>query len=175
MRPLVKVWEYHSKSPSLANIHIKILRGIFFRSPLRCSWLCQIGNKSLASLYTSSERTVNEMWGRLGCVCVFERVRVSVCVCAWEFSLTLPRLSLALHLYCGRKWPKCFVFHQMRQIVCLTPSNVFMNPSAVLLHLLSDLLREGIWQLSWPEGCVNPLQAFMPEMHMVCKLPGSLH
>lgn len=43
-------------------------------------------------------------------MCVFERVCVSVCVCVWEFSLTSPRLSLALHLCCGRKWQKCLVF-----------------------------------------------------------------
>lgn len=84
MRPLV--WEYKSKRPVPANIQIKSSAGHFFHSLLGCSWLHQIGNKSPASLYTSSERTVNEMWEISLCVRACERL--SLCVRAQRISLT---------------------------------------------------------------------------------------
>lgn len=68
------------------NIQIKSSAGHFFHSLLGCSWLHQIGNKSPASLYTSSEKTVNEMWEIS--LCVRACVRLSLCVRAQRLSLT---------------------------------------------------------------------------------------
>lgn len=143
MRPLLKVWEYHTKSPSQANIHIKILRAFFSpQSPLRCSWLCQIGNKSLASLYTSSERTVNEMWGRLGCGCLC--VCMSLSVCAWQFSLIFLVFLLLCISIVVENDKSVFVSHWARQIVCMEHLNEFDYESCSCTF--PPFVRFGEWE-----------------------------
>lgn len=74
------------KTPNPANIQRKSSAGHFFHGLLGCSWLHQIGNKSPASLYTSSERTLNEMWEIS--LCVRACVRLSLCVRAQRLNLT---------------------------------------------------------------------------------------
>lgn len=156
------------KKPLPSKYPYKNSAGHFFQGPLRCSWLCQIENKSLASLYTSSERTGNEMWEIRLCVCTF------LCVFMEPLSHTFPAF-LSLHLYCGRKWQKCFVFHWVRQIFCPTPSNEFSCESSSCTAAAFDRFSE--WEyfrvvLTWRMCRWNAYSACI--QCMVCKLPGSL-
>lgn len=140
----------------------------FLHSSLGCSWLCQIGGKSLGSLYTSSERTVNKMWGRLG----FLRVWMCACVCLslWWFSFTLQALPFffffSLHCCSDGKWQKHLVFllqetdyvHGTSKLV-LMGILLWFSPDFVERECLTVVLG---WGICLPSPGIHPWIAGSP-------------